>query len=111
MIPLPALSLIWSQSKWVILVGALALSHYYAYSKGSESVYKAALKDVPVQVAKEQERGKEAVQRAASDVAKIKDLERQNEKLLGEFQALDRAKCSVTADELRILQQVVDQTK
>ena len=111
MIALPALSAIWSQSKWVILVSALALSHYYAYTKGSESVYKAQVKEIPVQVAKEQARGKEAVQRASRDVARIKDLEKENEKLLREFEALDRSRCVMSADELRILQQVVDQTK
>lgn len=109
---IPAAKLLWTQSKWVVLVAALAFSHYYAYTKGAESVYKDQLEDVPKQVAKEQERGKKAVQRAASDVAKIKELERTNAELITRLDSLpERSKCVLAADELLLLQQAADQTK
>ena len=109
---IPAAQKLWASSKWIILVGVLVLSHYYAYSKGVQSVYKGIEKGLAKQVVAESKKGTQAVLRASEDTSKIKDLERENEILLGKLETLvDRTKCSYSDDELDILQQVVDKTK
>ena len=103
---------LWASSKWVILVAVLAFSHYYAYSKGVQSAYKGIEKGLAKQVVAESKKGTQAVIRASVDTSKMKDLERENEILLGELAALtDRSECSYSDDELDILQQVVNKTK
>ena len=109
---IPAAKGLWASSKWIILVAVLSLSHLYAYHKGATSSARSIEKGLAKQVVAESKKGTQAVLRASEDTSKIKDLERENEILLGKLETLvDRTKCSYSDDELDILQQVVDKTK
>lgn len=104
---IPILKGIWSQSKWVILISLTLFWSYVCYTAGQKSILKDLMKEESKAVVREKEKGVEAVKRAASDVSRIKELERSNDELtkkLGEI--ADRPLCPVDDDSLRILEEV-----
>ena len=101
-----------SNAIWIALALAIGWGGYYIYTKGAESCYEGIVDETAGVVAKEQDKGVAAVKRASKDVTRIKDLEQENARLLSLFDEIpDRATCGYTADELRIVQDIVNQTK
>lgn len=101
-----------SNALWIAIALAVGWSAYYIYTKGSESCYKGLVDETVGVVAKEADKGVAAVKRASSDVARIKDLEQENARLLKQLdENSNRTLCSYDADELRTIQELVDKTK
>lgn len=101
-----------SNALWIAIALAVGWSGYYIYTKGAESCYKGLVDETVGVVAKEADKGVAAVKRASGDVVRIKDLEQENARLLRELdERSDRALCGYDADELRVIQDIVDKTK
>lgn len=93
--------------KWAIIVGALALTHYAAYSYGQKSVYKSIIKGESKALVKEQKRSVASVKKASEDTRSITSLERDGEKQVEQLDAIpNRVKCPMSDDELRILESI-----
>lgn len=100
-----------SQYKWVLLVVGLTASHYYAYVSGQKNELRSLVKEVPQQVKKAEEKGKEALKRAENNIAKINKLEKENEELRKKFEDVSDGACPLSDDELRVLTEIQQRTK
>jgi hypothetical protein len=109
---LPWLSSIWLKSKWVIVIAVFLGWSLVCYTAGQKSVYKELVKQESKAVQAERRKGTQAVQRAASDVARIKDLEKANDELTKRLDAVpDRVLCPIDDDSLRLLEEVRKSTE
>jgi len=112
MMLLPLLKSTWLQSKWLVILSLLAFTHFLAWNAGTKHELRKQAENSKEDVRVERERGERAVQRAASDVERIKDLEKANESLTKELESLpDRKLCPLSPDELRILREAAESTK
>lgn len=108
---LPLVKTFWGQSKWLILGSVLVASHWYAMEYGAKRELRKLVADVPAQVQKERDKGKEAVERATTSTQRLGLLEKENEDLRKQIDALpDRLVCKPSADELRILEDIQGST-
>lgn len=102
----------WTQSKWIMIVSVLAFSHYVAWTGGQKSILRENVKEQSKLVLQARKEGAEAVKRASEATAKLKDLEKKNDELTKELDAIaDRVLCPISPDELRILQDIKNGTK
>lgn len=109
---LPVLKGLWSQSKWVIIIGFLGFTHFTAWNAGVKSELRKQADLSNKAVVEERKKGVAAVKRAASDVKRIEELERTNAELTKKLDEIpDRALCPMSDDELRILTEIQEGTK
>lgn len=109
---LPVVKGLWTQSKWVIIIGLLGFTHFTAWNAGVKSELRKQADQANKAVVQERKRGVEAVKRASTDVARIKELEAKNDELTKRLDAIpDRALCPMSDDELRILTEIQEGTK
>lgn len=103
---------LWAQSKWVLILSVLGLTHYASYTSGQKSILRENAKEQSTQVLQERKKGSDAVKRASTDTSRLNQLEKENEELLRKLDAIpERVLCPIPDDELRVLQEIVDSTK
>lgn len=109
---LPLAKNLWLQSKWIVVISLLCFTHYVAYNAGQKNILRENAKEQSKLVLQARKEGAEAVKRASEATARLKDLEKKNDELTKELDAIpDRVLCPVSPDELRILQDIKDRTK
>lgn len=98
--------------KWVIVLLVFLGWSLACYTFGQRSILKPLAQGESKAVAKERERGSEAVKAATRDVARIKDLETDNARLTRKLEEMaDRPLCPIDDDSLRLLEEVQRSTK
>jgi uncharacterized protein YhaN len=102
---------LWSQSKWVIIIGFLVFTHFTAWNAGAKSELRKQAEQSNKAVVQERAKGVAAVARASSDVKRIQELERTNAELTKKLDEIpDRALCPMSDDELRVLTEIQEGT-
>lgn len=101
-----------TQGKWILIASALVFSHYAAWTGGQKSILRENAKEQSKLVLQARKEGAEAVKRASEATAKLKDLEKKNDELAKELDAIpDRVLCPFSPDELRILEGIRESTE
>lgn len=111
MLPISALKGLWTQSKWVVIIGCLVFTHFTAWNAGAKYELRKQASNSNKAVVEEREKGVAAVARAASDVKRIEELEKTNAELTRKLDEIpDRVLCPMSDDELRILTEIQEGT-